>query len=406
MLKFLFHYTRVLLDHTLNTPALYGHQFIRKTLFLYKGDDKEDGNFTYISTLGCSVIDYCLCSGNLIHSVENFQIGQRGESKHFPIITCLNILNIDVGENRAAQENTYETNYKNYNIPLHLRESFQEKMSNEFNNNCIHDLCDELDNFNADINQTLASFIEVLKTVGKDFERKPKHHRNKQPKWFDEDCYEAKRLKYRSLRKYRQHKSDINLQRYIDVRNDFKSMCKKKQKAFDEKRLDDLVGNINDSRSFWSRLKSTTTRGRRLENNITTEEWVDHFEKVLNPENVNIGQDDNNNIELEVDGQLDEIEDFIFNTDISEDEIRLAVKRFRKGKKPGPDCLLPEFFIYGINVIMHVLVKLFNRLFVTGEYPDSWCESLIVVIHKKGDINNTDNYWGISLQNVLSKLYC
>ena len=67
---------------------------------------------------------------------------------------------------------------------------------------------------------------------------------------------------------------------------------------------------------------------------------------------------------------------------------------------------MPEFFIYGIDLIAHILVKLFNRLFQKGEYPESWCESLIVVLHKKGDINNTDNYRGISLQNVLSKLYC
>ena len=96
---------------------------------------------------------------------------------------------------------------------------------------------------------------------------------------------------------------------------------------------------------------------------------------------------------------MDEIEDFIFNTEITEDEIRLAMNKFRKGKKPGPDCLLPEFFIYGIDSIAHILVKLFNRLFQKGEYPESWCESLIVVLHKKGDINNTDHYRGISLQN-------
>jgi hypothetical protein len=179
-----------------------------------------------------------------------------------------------------------------------------------------------------------------------------------------------------------------------------------KQIFFDEKQLDALIIKINNSKSFWSRLKSLTTRRREVENNITTEEWMNHFDKLLNPETEDINEENRELIDIDFDDPVDDIEDFLFNTDISEDEIRIALKHFRKGKKPGPDCILPEFFIYGIDSFIHVLVKLFNRLFVTKEYPASWCESLIVVLHKKGDVNSTDNYRGISLQNVLSKLYC
>ena len=38
------------------------------------GEDKTLGHFTYTSTIGCSVIDYCLCSGNLIKLVKNFKV--------------------------------------------------------------------------------------------------------------------------------------------------------------------------------------------------------------------------------------------------------------------------------------------------------------------------------------------
>ena len=92
-----------------------------------------------------------------------------------------------------------------------------------------------------------------------------------------------------------------------------------------------------------------TSRGRRLKNNIITEEWVDHFDKQLNPENANTNQGDIVPTDAELKIPLDDIEYFIFATDINEDEIRLAVKRFRKGKMPGSDCILPEFFIDGID---------------------------------------------------------
>ena len=78
----------------------------------------------------------------------------------------------------------------------------------------------------------------------------------------------------------------------------------------------------------------------------------------------------------------------------SEDEIRLSVKHLKAEKKPGPDSIIPEFFMYGGETLLPILIKLFNRLFKNGEYPDNWTESIIVTLHKKGDVNNVENYRG------------
>ena len=42
-----------------------------------------------------------------------------------------------------------------------------------------------------------------------------------------------------------------------------------------------------------------------------------------------------------------------------------------------------------------------KRKCLYSQYPESEFESFIVVIHKKGDINNPDNYKGILLKYVL-----
>ena len=70
-----------------------------------------------------------------------------------------------------------------------------------------------------------------------------------------------------------------------------------------------------------------TNTSSRTSNTITTEEWVRHFEGLLNPlitNEVNISDDD-----VSVDESIDEIEDYIFNSDIAEDEIRLSVKHLK-----------------------------------------------------------------------------
>ena len=51
------------------------------------------------------------------------------------------------------------------------------------------------------------------------------------------------------------------------------------------------------------------------------------------------------------------------------------------------------------------MVKFFNVLFDRGIYPDSWTESIIDPLFKKGNQNDPNNYRGMSLCDISSKLY-
>ena len=51
------------------------------------------------------------------------------------------------------------------------------------------------------------------------------------------------------------------------------------------------------------------------------------------------------------------------------------------------------------------LVKLFNAIYDTGVLPASWRRSTIGPIHKKGGVNLPENYRGISLTSVFSKIF-
>ena len=57
------------------------------------------------------------------------------------------------------------------------------------------------------------------------------------------------------------------------------------------------------------------------------------------------------------------------------------------------------------TAIVPFLVKYFNKLFSSGLHPTEWTKAIIVPLHKKGGINNVDNYRGIYLLNVLSKIF-
>ena len=117
-------------------------------------------------------------------------------------------------------------------------------------------------------------------------------------------------------------------------------------------------------------------------------------------------------LQKEVDGQgeeqTNELEDGVvegLDHPISREEVLTAIRKLQTGKSPGPDGMISEFFKYSGDGVVDYLLKLFNVLFDSGVYPKSWTESVILPLFKKGDINDTNNYRGISLCDIGSKLY-
>ena len=93
------------------------------------------------------------------------------------------------------------------------------------------------------------------------------------------------------------------------------------------------------------------------------------------------------------------------NVRINNAEILQACKDLKNGRSGGPDLVLNEFFKYGIDAFINYLSKLFNIIFDKGYFPEKWSEGHIVPLHKKGDVNDTGNYRGITLLSTLGKLF-
>ena len=64
-----------------------------------------------------------------------------------------------------------------------------------------------------------------------------------------------------------------------------------------------------------------------------------------------------------------------------------------------------ELFIHGDNVLMPHLLLLFNKIFDKVYFPESWSDGLIILLHKKGTINDVNNYRGVTLLSTLGKLF-
>ena len=97
----------------------------------------------------------------------------------------------------------------------------------------------------------------------------------------------------------------------------------------------------------------------------------------------------------------------IHYSDLSENitnvEVHNAVKHLKNYKAAVPDRVFSEMLKCTKNLLVPLLTKLYVSVFSLGVFLNSWAESVIVPLYKKGDPNDSDNSWEISLSSTLSK---
>ena len=70
----------------------------------------------------------------------------------------------------------------------------------------------------------------------------------------------------------------------------------------------------------------------------------------------------------------------------------------------GPDEIHYQFLKHLPQTSLLVLLNILNKIWRTGDFPDSWCEATIIPIPKPGkDASNPTNYRPISLTSCLCK---
>ena len=122
-----------------------------------------------------------------------------------------------------------------------------------------------------------------------------------------------------------------------------------------------------------------------------------HFNNLYNCESVN---------NTPTNGTLfDNISDEYFDQNFTEIEVKNAVFSQTKGKRAGSDHLIAEIFKNSFDIIGPFLTALYNTVFNEYCYPESWGgEGIIVPIFRGGNFE-PKNFRGITLNNIISKIY-
>ena len=149
-----------------------------------------------------------------------------------------------------------------------------------------------------------------------------------------------------------------------------------------------------DPKIIWKSLNWKGTFDNVEETHPSDDSFKDHFEHLLNENEINVPI---NNIDVETAPYIPVLDDSFSPIEMEKALENLNQNKSYSGICPGILKILPvTWFIF--------LLTIFNLVFTQTCYPLKWCYSKLVVLFKSGDKMSCDNYCGISIMDTLAKI--
>ena len=142
-------------------------------------------------------------------------------------------------------------------------------------------------------------------------------------------------------------------------------------------------------------------RGSRNTSSISANDFYIHFKDLFSSEQVFEDEE----TESQFENEIPETIVLQLDCEFSQSEVLKAIKSLKRGKSTGADQLFPEIFIEGAEILSPILCKLFNFMYDKALYPDAWTRGTIVPVPKKGNLSDVNNYRGITLTSIFSKIF-
>uniref|UniRef100_K7EZ57 Reverse transcriptase domain-containing protein n=1 Tax=Pelodiscus sinensis TaxID=13735 RepID=K7EZ57_PELSI len=122
--------------------------------------------------------------------------------------------------------------------------------------------------------------------------------------------------------------------------------------------------------------------------------WAEHFKEILNRESSEEG--------VNICGRETDLD---INIDLpTKEEIISAIKKLKNNKTPGKDNLNAELFKIDPEIAAGILEPLFRTVCTEACIPEDWTKGVIIKIPKKGAHSDCNNWRGITLLSIPSKI--
>ncbi len=187
---------------------------------------------------------------------------------------------------------------------------------------------------------------------------------------------------------------------YFRTRKQFKTIAKKKEREF----KNFLISSLNNlytsnSSEYWKLIQElesvTKNHNRNSAEKVSVTQWLEHFKRIM-VKDKNIQKSPHEKL---VEETLQKAEPCFTELDykIKNQEVEAAISKLKNGKASGNDCISNEMLKHGRNYIIPALCKLFNLIFSSGHFPNTWKLGTVSLLHKGGPSTDPNNYRGITV---------
>ena len=97
--------------------------------------------------------------------------------------------------------------------------------------------------------------------------------------------------------------------------------------------------------------------------------------------------------------------DFLKTHICDKESLHACIKSLARGKAPGPDGILNETYQYSPPELVDCVYELFQAMFRVGEIPSELTQTTTVLLYKKGDPTDLNNYRPVGLVSTIVKLW-
>lgn len=343
-------------------------------------------NFTFISTVGKSVIDTVWCSHEALCNVED--LATLKFSHMMDHNACLLSFTHDT---RSANEHAVTSG-----VVSSIR--WKPQLATEF--------CARLEGSSRlyvnseDVSVLYQNWLEACRgsasecsLLGQTGGHRARQMLTARSPWFNKECVEGKRLLRRAYRLAKRKSFDqASLEQYMAAKAYYKRVQGLARDEYFEA-LSETVSRVQNSKDFWSAIRKLKPKNWKS-NPIGLEDWAAYFKKLYPAKErihppipfCNLGQ-------------------MTVENWISLDEVLRGAGKLKSNKATGLDGVPNEILKSLPDNWMHYLLNLFNTIFRHERVPEDWSTTVITLLHKKGPTADPNNYRGIALINTIVKLF-
>jgi len=408
-------------DHVCNN---YGKRLVELCssmgLVIANGRSGKDRFIGKTTCDGVSLIDYVLCSPEILVKISEFQVlsfCNMLSDKHNPVSFTFNIDNANLRDGYNVNvDGPIDNDASNTcNVIVKWSSDKKESFVNGLDFESIHAIEQTLEQDIITNNVTQTNVDNIVSLICKVFDtsaeqcnmkrrvRQNKTKRLSQIKpWFNDKCEEKRKAFFNAKNNVRSNNSDEHKIILKNLSKNYKRQLLIEHKLY-FKELNRKLQALSTSnpKDYWDILNNGCRDSIDSPDSMPSIiDFKEHFKTLNN------GPVLSDIIESNLMSQADLNTSFELDSPITSVEILDCIKNLKNNKATGDDLVLNEYIKSSANIFINVYVKLFNVILNNGIIPEKWfCGTIIPLYKKKGDKSNTDNYRGITIMSCLGKLF-